>query len=70
MKIFLAGAGGVTAIRGKFADGSSLLAIPNYARTNREPAPPQARVAPVTGSDGAVRLPPGPPTSIVWIKEK
>jgi DUF1680 family protein len=27
--------GGVVAIRGKFADGSPLTAIPNYARNNR-----------------------------------
>ena len=27
--------GGVTAICGKFADGSPLMAIPNYARNNR-----------------------------------
>jgi hypothetical protein len=27
--------GGVVAIRGKFADGSALTAIPNYARNNR-----------------------------------
>ena len=26
------------AIKGKFADGSDLLAIPNYARTNRDGA--------------------------------
>jgi hypothetical protein len=54
--------GGVMAIRGKFADGSDLLAIPNYARTNRDgPATPY----PQTGSRG------GPRTleSIVWIKE-
>jgi DUF1680 family protein len=29
--------GGVTVIRGEFADGSKLLAIPNYARVNRDP---------------------------------
>ena len=28
--------GGVTVIKGKFADGSDLMAIPNYARTNRD----------------------------------
>ena len=52
--------GGVMAIRGKFADGSDLLAIPNYARTNRDgPATP----APQVGRG------PRPLTSIVWIKE-
>ena len=35
--------GGVTVIRGKFADGSELLAVPNYARLNRDPElPPEA----------------------------
>jgi DUF1680 family protein len=58
--------GGVTAIKGAFADGSPMLAVPYYARTNREPAPPAAAE---TGADGAVRLAPGPPTSIVWIRE-
>jgi len=54
--------GGIMAIRGKFADGKDLLAIPNYARTNRDgPATPY----PQTGGRG------GPRTleSIVWIKE-
>jgi hypothetical protein len=35
--------GGLTVIRGEFADGSKLLAIPNYARTNRDKdLPPEA----------------------------
>jgi hypothetical protein len=35
--------GGVTAIKSRFADGSPLLAVPNYARTNRTPGlPPEA----------------------------
>jgi hypothetical protein len=35
--------GGVTVLTGKFADGSKMLAIPNYARTNRNPElPPEA----------------------------
>jgi DUF1680 family protein len=51
--------GGVMIIKGKFADGSDLLAIPNYARTNRDGA---ATAAPQPGARG-------PLTSIVWIKE-
>ena len=35
--------GGVMVIKGKFADGSKLLAVPNYARTNRDKElPPEA----------------------------
>jgi hypothetical protein len=35
--------GGLTVIRGAFADGSPMLAIPNYARTNRDQdLPPEA----------------------------
>jgi DUF1680 family protein len=35
--------GGVNVIQGEFADGSKLLAIPNYARTNRDKGlPPEA----------------------------
>ncbi len=54
--------GGVMAIKGKFADGSDLLAIPNYARTNRDGAPTPY---PETGGRGGRR----PLSSIVWIKE-
>ena len=59
--------GGVTVIRGRFADGSPLLAIPNFARANRGegtygPRRPERR------PDGS-RGEPFPPTSIVWIQE-
>jgi hypothetical protein len=54
--------GGVMAIKGKFADGSDLLAIPNYARTNRDGA---ATASPQAGGRGGPR----PLSSIVWIKE-
>ena len=61
--------GGVMTIKGKFADGSPLLAIPNYARTNRGiAAVPVEGSAPVQ-ADGAVRPSPRPPISIVWIRE-
>lgn len=56
--------GGVMTIRGTFANGSPLLAIPNYARQNRLP-PPEPAPEPVAGE----RPPPPPPNSIVWIRE-
>jgi DUF1680 family protein len=57
--------GGVMVIKGKFADGSDLLAIPNYARTNRDAPPPPV---PQGQGGGGGRIP-RPLTSIVWIKE-
>jgi DUF1680 family protein len=51
--------GGIVTIKGQFADGSPMLAIPNYARKNRSAPPteyPQGRR--------------GPADSIVWIKER
>ena len=54
--------GGVMAIKGKFADGSDLLAVPNYARTNRDGA---ATPYPQTGARGGPRQ----LSSIVWIHE-
>jgi DUF1680 family protein len=62
--------GGVMVIKGTFADGSPLMAIPNYARTNRDPAPPPAPPAepPPSGTPPA-RPAPRPATSIVWIRE-
>jgi len=60
--------GGVMVVKGKFNDGSPMLAIPNYARTNRDPAPPPP--APRVEVGGAFNPPPRTPTSIVWIKEK
>jgi DUF1680 family protein len=55
--------GGVMVIKGKYSDGSPMMAIPNYARMNRGPAPP-----PPVQVAGA--RPPRPaPSSIVWIKE-
>ena len=35
--------GGVMVIKGTFADGSPMMAIPNFARTNRDPAPSLSR---------------------------
>jgi uncharacterized protein len=55
--------GGVVIIKGQFTDGSPMTAIPNFARSNRDPAPPPA-VA-VQGQRPALR----PPTSLIWIAE-
>lgn len=71
--------GGVTVITGQFADGSKLVAIPNYARVNRESdLPPEA--GPISASPelymgpnaelpgrGQGRRAPLPPASIIWI---
>jgi hypothetical protein len=72
--------GGVMVIKGTFADGTPLLAIPNYARHNREPVVPPAppptapapAAAPPAGAAAAAtpRPSPRPPTSIVWIRER
>jgi len=76
--------GGVMTIKGTFADGSRLTAVPNYARYNRNPpvveAPPSATppaIAPAAEQAGAGQAaatppprPPRPPaTSVVWMKE-
>jgi len=58
--------GGVVVIKGTFADGSPLLAIPNFARMNREPAPPPTTVAATPATPGT-RPPPPPVVSVVWI---
>ncbi len=55
--------GGVMVIKGKYSDGSPMIAIPNFARMNRGPVP--TAPVPVAGA-----RPPRPaPSSIVWIKE-
>jgi DUF1680 family protein len=75
--------GGITVIQGEFADGSKLLAIPNYARANREKdLLPEA--GPISGDpslymgpnakqperprDGERRRESPAPASIVWMK--
>jgi uncharacterized protein len=52
--------GGVVIIKGQFTDGSPMMAIPNFARVNREPAP-------AAGQEQ--RPAPRQPKSIVWINE-
>ena len=66
--------GGVMVIKGKFSDGSPLMAIPNFARMNRGPAPPPPPPPPPAPAAGAppaprVRRPDPPSVSSVWIKE-
>ncbi|MEP6492052.1 MAG: beta-L-arabinofuranosidase domain-containing protein [bacterium] len=64
--------GGVVVIKGAFTDGSPMIAIPNYARMNREPAPPPQAVAatpPAPGAAPAAR-PQLPVVSVVWINER
>jgi hypothetical protein len=58
--------GGVMVIKGAFADGSPMMAIPNFARTNRDPEPPPAPETPVVAG---ARPAPRPATSIVWMRE-
>jgi DUF1680 family protein len=73
--------GGVNAITGKFVGGKPLLAVPNYARTNRDrdlpvEAGPLAADASLYMGPGAQRpQPPSPqerrerpPASVVWIR--
>ena len=52
---------GVVVVKGQFADGSPMTAIPNFARMNRGPSPPPS----AQGRRPAA----GPPASIVWITE-
>jgi DUF1680 family protein len=68
---------GVTVVKGTFASGKPMLAIPNVARYNRNPPPaagwpPPAPPAPpaVPGAAPAERPALPPATSIVWIREK
>jgi DUF1680 family protein len=63
---------GVMVIKGQFADGSPLVAIPNYARMNREPTPPPPLPSAADPSaTGVPRERPAPPpiVSVVWIAE-
>jgi hypothetical protein len=63
--------GGVMVIKGKFADGSPMIAIPNYARMNREPEPPPRPAERVAESGGQrERREPPPIASVVWINER
>ncbi len=59
---------GVMVIKGTFSDGSPMMAIPNYARMNRQPAPPprDPNAAPGQGRGRGQRP---PIASSVWIEE-
>jgi uncharacterized protein len=57
--------GGVKVIKGTFAGGAPMMAIPNAMRYNRHPPAPQ----PATGAGMPGQEPP-PPESIIWIREK
>jgi uncharacterized protein len=63
---------GVNVIKGTFAGGAPMLAIPNVARYNRYPpsAPAAPPPPPVPGAPPPPRPAPPPPLSIVWIREK
>jgi DUF1680 family protein len=60
--------GGVMVIKGEFADGSPLMAVPNYARANRDPEPAPRPAAPADGGGRGRGFRPQP-NSVVWIKE-
>src|SRR6185295_13649258 len=63
--------GGVTVIRTKFADGTPVMAIPNFVHYNRNPPdPPRPAPPPAEPGQPAPRPAPPPATSIVWIKER
>jgi hypothetical protein len=59
--------GGVTVIRGTFANGAPLTAIPNFARYNRVTGTFAPR-RPERPADGSRPIP-FPATSVVWIRE-
>jgi DUF1680 family protein len=60
---------GVMVIKGTFADGSPMLAIPNYARMNREPEPPPRETDSASGGERRRRERP-PIVSVAWINER
>jgi hypothetical protein len=61
--------GGVVVIKGQFADGSPLVAIPNFARNNR--IPQRERGNREAGEFGGGRRDENPATrSVVWIRDE
>ncbi len=61
--------GGVRVIKGEWADGSTLMAIPNYARTNRT-SEETDNDENTTGDSSSGRRRGRPVSSIVWIKDQ
>ncbi len=62
---------GVVVIEGKWADGSDLMAIPNYARCNRSAASTEGEGSGGPGTTGGGRgRGRGSISSIVWIKDQ
>ncbi|HEV2353100.1 MAG TPA: beta-L-arabinofuranosidase domain-containing protein, partial [Puia sp.] len=63
---------GVMTINGVWADGTPLVAIPNYARMNRVPPTPTPRsdyrLQPATGNEPPEYVPKAP-VSLIWIKD-
>ena len=60
-------------IKGQWEDGSPLVAIPNYARTNRLDGKEPAAVTttlPVEANEPPQRIQNRPLASQIWIKEK
>ena len=60
--------GGVVVIKGQFADGSPLVAIPNYARNNRIPG--RDRGNREAGDFGRGRGENPAARSVVWIRDE
>ncbi|NCI46778.1 glycoside hydrolase family 127 protein [Sediminibacterium soli] len=64
---------GMAVIKGEWSDGSPLIAIPNYARTNRvdgrEPAVTTTTI-PSQTNEPPQRIANRPVSSLIWIKEK
>jgi hypothetical protein len=57
--------GGVVVIKGQFADGSPLVAIPNFVRNNRVPERPRE-----AGEFGGGRRQDPATRSVVWIRDQ
>jgi hypothetical protein len=61
--------GGVMTLKGKFADGTDLTAVPNYARNNRPSPVSTNRIESATPDGPSRRRGARTPTSIVWMKD-